>query len=478
MSPERVISVDIGSTFTKGAVFGVGAEPAVLRRAWHATTQNDLALGFAAVLAELCGREAGTPLAALEPGVPVHISSSAKGGLSIAVVGLVPDLTLSLARRAAMSAGGRIARCFAYALTAEDVASIRRERPDILLLSGGTDGGNTSYVVANAERIAASDLDLPILYAGNRAAAERVVAILRDRPVTVVPNLMPELHEANLEPARATIRELFLRTIIDGKGLGVLASQFGATIRPTPLGVYELIGAIPQVRPDFADLCAIDLGGATTDFYSNTQGRTESGSVIVKGLPEPQLKRTVEGDLGMRVSAAAVLDSAAGYLAGAAPRAGLCDADLRAVVATWAACPGTLGTSPQERAIDTVLAEACVHHAALRHAGRLHETFTPQGRVHLQSGKDLRAVRHVIGAGGYLSACTDDGILRRAFAGLAGADHDRVLAPEQATFHADSLNLFPLLGNLAAAYPHAAVELALRHLSPLEPEPQQYAHQP
>lgn len=468
MTPPKVITIDIGSTFTKGALVALREDSAkMVRRATHPTTQANLVDGFSAVLAELCELPVTTALDRIDPGMPVHISSSAKGGLSIGVVGLVPDLTLNLARRAAMSAGGRIARHFSYSLTREDVALLEIERPDIILLSGGTDGGNTSYVIANARRIAASRLRVPILYAGNRDAADAVREILDGRPLTVVPNLMPEMHEANLEPARETIRDIFLDTIINGKGLAQLSARFGADIRPTPLGVYELMGAIPRMRPDWDDVCTIDLGGATTDFYSNTGGRTETGNVVIKGLPEPRLKRTVEGDLGMRVSAAALLESASGYLSVAACRNGLTEFDLREAVASWAARPGTLPTNERARTIDSILAEACVHHAALRHAGRLQETFTPQGKVRLQSGKDLRAVKRVIGSGGYLSACTDDRVLRQSFQGLAGADTDRVMAPVQTEFYADSMNLFPLLGNLAVHYPRPTVELAIRHLRKL-----------
>jgi len=469
MTSPNVISIDIGSTFTKGAVFALDApHPSVLRRAACPTTTDDLRRGFSQVLAALCGLPTETPWQEIRPVAPVRFCSSAKGGLGIVAIGLVPDLTLQLARLAAMSAGGKIVKSFAYALTASDVAELERVRPDIVLFCGGTDGGNTAYVMQNAARLAASRFEGPIIYAGNRVAADRVADILRPRPVAVVPNLMPEINVVNLEPVREKIREIFLKVIVAGKGLSEIVQRFQTEARPTPLGVYELMEAIPRIRPDWDDVCAIDLGGATTDFYSNTESFLETDSVVLKGIREPRLKRTVEGDLGLRVSAPALLDSAADYLAAALKRVGLSEAALREYVARLMRDPGHVPDGPHEKTLDALMAEACVYLAARRHAGSFRETYTPQGRVYLQTGKDLRRVRRVIGSGGYLSTCEDSGLMARAFRQLKVAGPEIVLAPEHPVFYADAAGLFPLLGNLVAVSPEAAVTLALDSLKPLE----------
>lgn len=471
MTPASVMSIDIGSTFTKGAMFALSPRrPSVLRRALYPTTPDDLTRGFARVLATLCGLSPETPLAEIRPPAPVRFCSSAKGGLAIAAIGLVPDLTLQLARLAAMSAGGKVVKSFAYSLTDSDLAELERVRPDIVLFCGGTDGGNTAYVLGNAARLAACRWQGPIIYAGNRAAADRIAEILRGRPLTIVPNLMPEIGVLNLEPVREKIREIFLEVIVAGKGLSEIVRRFETGVRPTPLGVYELMEAIPRVRSDWDNLCAIDLGGATTDFYSNTESFLETDSVVLKGIREPRLKRTVEGDLGLRVSAPALLESATDYLAVALKEAGLTEADLQQYVAHVREQPGHIAGSPREKILDDLMAEACVYHAARRHIGTFRETYTPQGRVYVQSGKDLRRVGRVIGSGGYLAGCRDNGILRRAFRRLRETGPEIVLAPENPVFYADAAGLFPLLGNLASVYPEAAVTLALESLKPLEEE--------
>ncbi|MCX7885990.1 MAG: glutamate mutase L [Verrucomicrobiae bacterium] len=469
MTQPTVISIDIGSTFTKGALFSVAPEhPRLLRRAACPTTPDDLKRGLARVLATLCQLPSDTPLDKIRPPAPVRFCSSAKGGLAIAAIGIVPDLTVQLARLAAMSAGGKVIKSFAYSLTQTDIAELERAQPDIVLFCGGTDGGNTAYILGNAARLANSRYHGPIIYAGNRDVAERVTEILRSRPVTVVPNLMPEIGVLNLEPVREKIREIFLEEIVVGKGLSDIVQRFETGVRPTPLGVYELMETIPRLRPEWDNLCAIDLGGATTDFYSNTESFLETDSVLLKGIREPRLKRTVEGDLGLRVSAPALLESAADYLAVSLKAANLTETDLNAYVARLKENPGHIAATTREKLLDDIMAEACVYHAARRHAGLWRETYTPQGRIYIQSGKDLRRVQRIIGSGGYLAGCTGDGIMRRAFRRLRETGPEIVLAPENPAFYADAQGLFPLLGNLVSVYPEAAVALALESLKPLE----------
>ena len=106
--------------------------------------------------------------------VELFYSSSAKGGLAVAAIGLVPEITLEIGKIAAQSAGAKLTQVFAYQLTRSDIAALEASPPDILLFAGGTDGGNTHYVLANAEAIGRSAIDCEIVYAGNRAVADDV----------------------------------------------------------------------------------------------------------------------------------------------------------------------------------------------------------------------------------------------------------------------------------------------------------------
>ena len=171
----NLVAIDIGSTWTKGVRFEIEPESENVRiaaRAARPTTVDNLGDGFFALLGELVS---GDPLAQLASGaVQLQYSSSAKGGLAVAAIGLVPEVTLEIGKTAAQSAGAKLTQVFSYRLTRRDIAGLEAAPPDILLFAGGTDGGNTEYVLANAQAIAASKIDCEIVYAGNRAAADEV----------------------------------------------------------------------------------------------------------------------------------------------------------------------------------------------------------------------------------------------------------------------------------------------------------------
>lgn len=468
---KKIISIDIGSTWTKGGLFVPAPSGLKLeRRLAVPTTQDNLVRGFSQALSGLLGKDENTPLKELVGAAEIYFSSSAKGGLRIAAIGLVPDLTLQLARLAAMSAGGKVIASLAFSLTRSDLQTLEKLQPDILLFSGGTDGGNSQYILENARKLAGSALSCPVVYAGNRAVAEEVADLMNKKEVIITENLMPELGQVNLEPVREKIREIFLKRIVSGRGLSEIVELSGSQPRPTPLAVFELISVIPRYQSEWSDLAAIDIGGATTDFYSNTESYLETDTVVLKGLREPKVKRTVEGDLGMRVSARFLLDSGWPYLEERLRELGLRAEDLKNYVEKISRDLDYLPRSEEESLLDRLLAETCVYHAALRHAGGWKETYTPQGRVYVQTGKDLRRVRAVIGSGGFLSAADSAGVMRFPLQKLKGCGQERKLLPEQAHFYADRQYLFSLLGNLVEKYPAEAAALAVASLEKLNDE--------
>jgi uncharacterized protein (TIGR01319 family) len=468
---QPVLSVDIGSTWTKAALFDLGGSPpAVVGQAQTPTTQDDLSLGFARVSCPFLGLPPETPVERIRPVVPIHVSSSAKGGLAIAAIGVVPDLTVSVARLAAASAGGRIDAHYAYRLTETQVGELEARRPDIVLLCGGTDGGNESFVIRNARALAGSRLEAAFIYAGNAAVAEEVRGAFGGRPIRVVENVMPEMGRLNIEPARAAIREVFLRRIVEGKGLEKVATLCDSDPRPTPLAVYELMEACP----DWTDTVLIDMGGATTDVYSRCPSFRGEEGMVLRGLSEPDLMRTVEGDLGMRVGARAAADGARGYIqerlavaaVGEVPPFG---PDPSARFADWVQrvteSPEVLALTADQEAFDDLLAEACLYHAFVRHAGIAEEVWTPGGKVLVQRGKDLRTVRRIVASGGWLARRGSARPLLRALeAGRRDAGGSRLL-PERPEVYADTRYLIPLLGTIAARYPSVAAELARTSLS-------------
>jgi uncharacterized protein (TIGR01319 family) len=447
---KRLISIDVGSTWTKGAVFDIDAcSPGEL--ICEETTVDDLALGFGAVL----GR-----LRAVAGDVPVYWSSSAKGGLGMVAIGLVPELTVEAARATANSAGGKLLKAYSFRLTPEDVAEIRGLRPDIILITGGTDGGNESYQLANARLLASSGMGVPVLYAGNRAIAETIRVAFGSADVRVADNVMPDLGLFNPEPAREMIREIFLEKIAAGKGLESIRRIAGRDPKPTPLAVYELTGAIRSANAGLGDFMAIDMGGATTDVYSAvSDGGGES--VIRRGLSEPEIKRTVEGDLGMRVSARHVRDVAHEYLRQQIPDARVDASILDAYADDVAGRKGYVPSQPAEVACDRLLASACLYHSLLRHSGRIERFFTSAGETFVARGRDLRRVRTIIGSGGYLSRCNFGQLGRQVLQDLREGAGKLAMLPAEPEFRRDAKGLFPLLGNLAEALPREAAAMAI-----------------
>ena len=371
MNGNLLLSVDIGSTYTKGGLFLLeGEELRLLGRKVRPTTVDDLGRGFADVrAAALAGRPDGA-----SGDVPVYWSSSARGGLKIAAVGLTPDLTLSVARMAATSAGGRVVRAFSYELASDDLAELEAVAPDIVLLTGGTDGGNSRVVLHNAARLAETSLPAVILYAGNRKVRDRVAEILAGRDLVTAANVMPEVGTIDIEPAREVIRRAFLERIVDGKGLAGVVAATGREPLPTPLAVFELVRTIGERLPGWEDFALIDMGGATTDFYSFTESFHGGDSILLRGLREPKLKRTVEGDLGLRVSAEALFKSEKAFFESRLDPDGEELAALREYVVRISRETEYLPGDDRDRRFDDLLAAACVRAAALRHGGNRKST--------------------------------------------------------------------------------------------------------
>lgn len=457
-----LLSIDIGSTYTKGARFQLAeGRLAVAAYAKTPTTVAHLKDGFDTVRRQLDPEGTADRIV---------FSSSARGGLAISAIGLVPDLTLKVAKLAALSAGGKVVSVHAYKLTSAHLDELAATRPDILLLAGGTDGGNESYVRHNAAMLAKlpsrlEGLELPaVVYAGNAVLQEEVAEVLRPTgfEVHLASNLLPEVEQVEPESARERIREVFLRTIVHGKGLDEIVAEIGSEPLPTPLAVLTLVEAIRKEAPDFGDFLLVDMGGATTDVYSAGEGLDHEARVILRGIREPEIKRTVEGDLGMRVSA-----SVAAHSARATVRKALGEGEeaaFDAFISHLMAAPDHLPVDAQEDRFDRILASACIQHALSRHAGTWRRVFTASGETFVQTGKDLRQVKKLIGSGGFLSALPD-------FTPVPEAPDPRSellsLVPTDYHYFRDNGYLLPLLGSVAAVEPAAAVRCALAILEPM-----------
>ncbi len=452
----KALLIDFGSTCTKTAL--VSLDPPGLLGVSQAPTTvgSDLMEGLEEALKEF------SPVQ-LDGVVFKRASSSAAGGLRIVAVGLVPELTVKAAREAALGAGARVLSTYAYILNETEIAEISLLKPDLLLLAGGTDGGDRKTILENASCIAASGLSVPVVLAGNKSAVHEAATILQGKVprVVIAGNVMPEVNRLDVEPAREAIRRLYLSEITKAKGLDQVQQQVGLAM-PTPLAVMKAGELYWKSSGD--DVIIVDLGGATTDIHSFADGRPRRSGCIVKGLPEPLVKRSVEGDLGMRVSLLALLEIVpAGELIGHLPFVVAPDeleAHARMVASSRAFLPG----NEREFAFDCVFAIAAVREALRRHAGSLAETYTPEGRLWVQRGKDLTETATLLATGGALVHSADPGALLQASLSLKDP---LTLTPRSPQLFLDRPYILFAAGLLAEAYPETAQALLRETLLPL-----------
>lgn len=356
------LCLDVGSTWTKGAL--VGADGELLGTAQHPTTPPEVLRGIDAVTAALDAAEA-EPLAC----------SSAGGGLRLAVVGQERLVSAEAGYRVALSAGAKVVHVAAGELDGAGLRALRATRPDVLLLAGGTDGGDTRTVLHNARKLAAARISCPIVLAGNADAAAEAAAALRatGRTVTVTPNVLPDVGELAPGPARAAIRAAFLAHVIGGKGLS-RGPRFRRLVRTvTPDAVRTGVGRLAAaLGAEAGAVLVVDVGGATTDVYSAVRAAAEPE---IHAVALPADRRTVEGDLGMRWSAPGVLAEAREQRLLAADEA----EPLRAAAERRAARVEAIPGSAADHAVDGWLATLAAVLAVRRHLTLVDGRLGPRG---------------------------------------------------------------------------------------------------
>jgi uncharacterized protein (TIGR01319 family) len=458
---DLVLLIDFGSTYTKVVAIDLASERLLSRVQAPSTVESDVMVGLHAALDRV---RAELGLADLGQ-ARFLASSSAAGGLRLVAIGLVPELTAEAAKRAALGAGAKVLRVFSHHLTRRDLAALEELRPEIVLLAGGTDGGNSEVILYNARALAGTSLTCPILYAGNKDAADEAEDALRaaGKDIVVTENVLPELGRLNVEPARTAIREVFMRRIVEAKGIHRARELVGDILMPTPMAVLQaatLLAEGTADEPGLGDLLVVDVGGATTDVHSVAHGGPSDASWLPRGLPEPYAKRTVEGDLGLRVNAASILEAAGEARIAAA--AGLPRERVRVTVERLTQETATVPRTPADYALDVALARAAVEVAVQRHAGTLDTVYTAHGPVTVLLGKDLTTVGTVIGTGGVFARGSDP----RAV--LAGALFDSAnplsLRPKRPRLVVDRPYILYAVGLLAQVAPGAALRIMKQHL--------------
>jgi uncharacterized protein (TIGR01319 family) len=424
-----LLCLDVGSTFTKAVL--VGPDGTVRGTAETPTTGSTDVLDGCHALAERLGAGADT--------TTTLACSSAGGGLRLAVVGYERQVTAEAGNRVGLSAGAKVVHVASGRLDDASVRALGRALPDLLLLVGGTDGGNADVLRHNASRLARAALGVPIVLAGNVDAQHEVATLLRDagQPVRVADNVVPEIGLIAPASARSAIRAMFLDHVIGGKGLSSSAA-FREMIRaPTPDAMLRGVDVTCEVLG--TDLLVVDVGGATTDVYSVVTPDDQDASMRTDVAGTLWHARTVEGDLGVRWNAVEVVEAAARERAPVA-------AGLHRYATAVAADPAHLPADDEEVALDLQLATIAALVAVRRHA----RPSTPG-----QSPRPLGDVGVVLGSGGVLRHATAEQGMR-VLAAVTGDHAGGWRVPRSARTGVDVAYLLFAVGLLADEHPDIA----------------------
>ena len=475
MDPEKInviLATDCGSTTSKARFFkklnneyrfvSSGEAPTTVEAPYE-----DVTLGVRNAVREveeLTGHKLLSDEGIILPsqgntGTDLYVTtSSAGGGLQMMVAGVVKAMTGESAERAALGAGAIVMDVIAVndgRRLHEKIEMMRHLRPDMILVAGGTDGGDVEHVVQTAEVIRTAEpkarlgigYRLPIVYAGNNRARKQVEEILGSKfALTVVDNLRPTLEVENSEPAREAIHELFMEHVMShAPGYNRLMEWTPIPIMPTPAAEGRMFRTLAERRK--INVIGVGLGGATTNVYSVYDGR---------------FVRTVSANLGMSYSICNVLHSAGLQNITRWLPFEVDEVNIRNVLRNKMIRPTTI-----PRTIDELVIEHAVAREALR-LGFMHHKFLARGlrgvriqrtiadifdqRAFTETYIDMMYIRMIAGTGGLLSHAP-----RRAQTALALIDG---FLPEGVTKLAqDSVFMMPHLGVMSTVHPAAALEI-------------------
>ncbi|MGL5346221.1 MAG: GlmL-related ornithine degradation protein [Peptostreptococcaceae bacterium] len=378
-------------------------------------------------------------------------TSSAAGGLKMTVHGLVYDMTAKAAKEAALGAGAVIHKVTAGKLRRTDIKEIKEIKPNIILIAGGVDYGERDTALYNAELIAGLNLGVPIIYAGNVENQEEIKLIFEDTnyKLYIVDNVYPKIDYLNIEPTREVIQNVFEEHITNAPGMEHIKEIVNENITPTPGAVME---AAKLLKSHLGDLIVIDVGGATTDLHSVTEGSDAVNRILVN--PEPVAKRSVEGDLGVYVNMKNIVN-----LIGKENLQEEFDFNVEVVMDDYLPIPKT----PEQIKFVERLTREAVLRATKRHAGTIRNVYGASGKSKIAEGKDLTEVKYVVGTGGALTRLPQRVEIMKYICEY-NRNKDVLFPKADAKILVDNDYIMASLGVLSKKYEDASLKLMLKSL--------------
>lgn len=324
-----------------------------------------------------------------------YATSSAAGGLKMSVHGLVYDMTVKAAKEAALGAGANITMVTSGILDEIDLKKVKKSKLNIIMISGGVDFGETKTALENAKKIAALQLCIPIIYAGNIQNQEKIEMSFehynQSDYLYISENVYPKIDVLKVDQARKIIQSVFEKHIIHAPGMEKVRQVISEEIMPTPGAVMR---ATELIQASLGDVCTFDVGGATTDVHSVAQVSKEIEKILIS--PEPFAKRTVEGDLGVYINKDHLIEKIT--IPTLMKDLNISEKQLSNLLENYAPIP-----SVDQLPLVIRLTEEALKIALKRHAGKYIQLYGTSGRTTVAEGKDLTNLRYVIGTGGALS---------------------------------------------------------------------------
>ena len=524
LDDKRVLVVDFGSTFSKIGTFDTRTEEFQLR--YVPTVVDDLRVSLADGLGvwEACQQRGDwEPLAQAMAQFDIKLPcSSAKGGLKMVTVSMVREESGFAADLAALTAGAKLLNSYDGMLTEEQAQAIyEQDQPEIILQAGGVDfGGDTETQLHNARLLARystaatyARYGVPVIYAGNQDIRDEVERIYRAEGVDIriTANVMPEVNSFRIEVVNEAIRDLFQTIIIRGKGFDVVEEYMSAPFVPTPRAAFRGINLLAKgygLEPGLGNIMALDIGGATTDFYSNVgdnplydyhgdDPKRKVKRTILKTPNTPLAYRRVEGKYGLAYDAenvkelerfqngmmkrdveAFLLDEYPEFRAGDGPFGdfvqrldGRLDLDLDGYLSWLTANPHALPSTDEENAVRSFLAQEIMAATTGRNVGYVKETDT----YFLQYGVNFlnQPCKTLLIGGTIYHKCKDGNDfgrdLRLIAAGTQYKDQESWVLRPQGTVLLDAHYMVSIVGGLYGYIdPERALRMLKRSLVPLE----------
>ncbi len=458
---KAVLLIDFGSTYTKLTTVDMENDEIIGLASSETTVDTNIMDGFYKAFKKIERQTEGINIEYVEK----LACSSAAGGLKMISIGLVESLTSEAAKRAALGAGSKVYKTYSHELSVREIKSIVEEKPDIILLAGGTDGGNKNCIIKNAEALSGKIGEIPVVVSGNKNAVDDIEDIFDESGTyyKITDNVMPRLNILNVEPAREAIRDVFMEKIIDAKGLGQAEKEIDNIMMPTPTAVLKAVNLLADGTNEeegIGEILVVDIGGATTDVHSISKGEPTKSGVVFKGLQEPYAKRTVEGDLGMRESAISLYESA-GFVK---MKKFMADEsiDIKERCQYLSRNRGVIPYTEEEMAVDETICTTAVGMAIERHIGKVAAEYSPMGVIYSQEGKDLTETGYVLGTGGAIVNSRNP--VRILKAGLDSIEDEKYLKPGKPEYLLDRDYILSAMGLLSEKYPNKALRILKKHV--------------